>query len=132
MTTPVPTLSAAGWVYSASEKADMLIAHWYESNASQSLIYGSAVSNAQVLIERFGHDIVELSIRIKSALISYLSAYYQDVTVNISTDEKTALNGRVTVTIECNVVENGKVYSFGKLLTLFNSKIEKIISITNG
>lgn len=129
---PVPSLSAAGWITSPAEKADALFAHFYESEKSQTYLYGGNVSNLQWLIEQYGHNVIELAAQIRSTIELYLGRYYDAVNAQVThNDNEDNPTNSITLSIHCDVTENGKLYSFGKLLNVTNSKIEKIININN-
>lgn len=129
-TIPVPCLSPAGWVRSPSEKADALIAHFYESDKAQTHLYGDQVSNLQYLIERYGHDIISLQQQLRAALEIYLGRYYQVVTVRVSNDDTPAkTDGKIEMRVYADVTEDGHQYSFGKLLQISNSKIERVSNL---
>lgn len=129
---PVPTLSTHGWVTSPPEKADFLISHFYESDKAQTYLYGSNITNLQWLIERYGHEIPSLCQQIRLALETYLGRYYQAATVEVlndaSAENKTS---KVMLRLYCSVVEEGVTYSIGKLLTISDSKFEKITDLNN-
>lgn len=131
MAKAVPTLSSAGWVRSPSEKADALISHFYESEYSQSYLYQNNVSNLQYLVERYSHDIVSFVQQLRLTLETYLGRHYDTANVDVNSDVSENLTGRVNVTVYCTVTEDGKEYSFGRLLMVANSKIEKIINLNN-
>lgn len=126
---PVPSLSVRGWVTAIPEKADLLFSHFYESDSSQSYIYGTNISNMQKLVESFGHEPDLLCENIRSTLLLYLGRYYPSVTTDVI--QKTSVDNKVTITIAIDVVEEGKKYSFSRLLMLTNSKIEKVIKLNN-
>lgn len=133
MTIAVPTLSAAGWVRSPAEKADYLFSHFYESDKFQTYLYSNNVSNLQYLIEQFGHDIITVTQKLRSALEIYLARYYDVVTVEVTSEDVLAptADGKITLRVFCRVIENGKEYSFGKLIVAMNSKLEKVITLNN-
>ena len=129
---PVPVLSPSGWVTDLSNKADALMAHFFESNKSQTQIYGKNITSLQWLVEQYGHDVTQLSLQLRSALENYLSRYYISSVVNINNDNTaTNLSGSVTISIHAIVNENGTQYSIGYLLGISNLKITKIMKINN-
>lgn len=131
-TIAVPTLSIAGWVRSPSEKADALIAHFYESDKAQTLLYGDNVANLQFIIEKYGHDTVAVQQQLRTELERYLSRYYDAVNVSVTSDTSSEKSdGKVELRLYADVTEAGKQYSFGKLLVISNSKIDKIMSLNN-
>lgn len=132
MAIPCPSLSLSGWVTNAAEKADVLISHFYESNKSQTYIYGSSVSSLQWIIEQYGHDITNVCQQLRYGLENYLNRYYDSVTVEVTaSDNDDNLTGSIGLKIYSKVVDGGVEYSFGKLLTITNSKISTIISLNN-
>jgi hypothetical protein len=131
-TIAIPSLSAAGWIRSPAEKADALFSHFYESEKSQTYLYGTNVSSLPWIVEQYGHDINLLSVQLRSSLEFYLGRFYDSATVQITTDDKeNNINLRITMSVYCSVIEEGKQYSFGKLLHLKNSKIERIMKLNN-
>jgi hypothetical protein len=130
--TPVPLLSAAGWTRSPSEKADALMSHWFESDKSQSLLYGPEVSSlAYVLQEHFSEPVAFMS-ALKASLEKYLGRYYSGVVVEARAPELFTDPGpKVEVKLYIQVVEGTQMYSFGKLLQISNSKLEKVLNLNN-
>ena len=133
MSKVVPTLSSSGWVSSAQEKADMLFAHFYESDKFQTYLYGDNVSNLQYVIERSGHDMIAVVSSLRATLETYLGRYYDTVNVDISTADTTPdlPSGKIILRVYCTVTDNGKDYSFGRLIEAMNSKLEKVVKINN-
>jgi hypothetical protein len=134
MVIPVPTLSAAGWVTSPAEKADMLFSHFYESDKFQTYLYGKNITNLQWLVEQYGHDITILTQQMRASLEVYLTRYYPEgVAINVtsSDDETLSAAGKIELRLYCTVNEGGRVYSFGRLIQATNSKIDQIVKLNN-
>lgn len=129
MTIVVPTLSGSGWLRSREEKADALLAHFYESDKLQSNIYGDNVSSLQWIIEEHGKDIVKVIELLEDTLNIYLGRYYDAVNTTVS--ETVNSNNEVTLRIYCRVSDGGKEYSFGNLLSIKNSKMIKVMNLNN-
>lgn len=134
---PVPTLSSAGWVRSASQKADFLLSHFYESDKFQTYIYGQNVTNLQWLIEQYGHDIIKVCQEIQRALELYLGRYYESVAINVVSDDDPAINAvpnetsSIKLRLYAQVTEKGKDYSFARLIMATNSKFASIVKLNN-
>jgi hypothetical protein len=128
---PVPTLSAKGWVDSLPEKADVLISHFFASDAFQSSLYAGEIANLQVLIQQYMHDIDGLKQGLRNSLEKYLGRYYSEVTVDIADDTAVNPSNRISLMLNCMVVEKGRSYSFANLLSLVDSKFEKITKLNN-
>jgi len=133
MTIPVPSLTVAGWVKSPAEKADLLFSHYYESDKFQTYIYGSNVANLQHVIEQNSHDVVALVQAIRSSLEVYLGRYYEAVLVDVSVDEESEeyKQGNVKLKVYCRITENGKDYSFARLIETIDSKLKQVVKINN-
>jgi hypothetical protein len=129
MAIPVPSLSSAGWVTAPADKADLIMAHFFEAEKSQTFLYGDNVTSLQWLVEQFGNNPTSMTQELRDALNVYLNRYYTGVIVNINVvDDGTP---RYELRVFIQVTEDGKQYSFGKLLQVTNSKISKIISLNN-
>jgi len=133
MTIPVPSLTVAGWVKSPAEKADLLFSHYYESDKFQTYIYGNNVANLQHVIEQNSHDVVALVQAIRSSLEVYLGRYYEAVLVDVSVDEESEeyKQGNVKLKVYCRITENGKDYSFARLIETIDSKLKQVAKINN-
>lgn len=133
MTIAVPTLSASGWITGTQEKADFLLSHFYESDKFQSYLYGGNVSNLQYVIEQYGHDVTLLTQHLRSTLQVYLQRYYDSVNIDLTSVESqdSSQAGKIQLRLYCSVTENGKEYSFGRLIEAIDSKLERITKINN-
>lgn len=132
MTIAVPSLSSAGWVRSPNEKADALLSHFFLSEKSQTYLYADNVSSLPWLVEQYGRNPIAISTELGNALERYLGRYYDTVNADVTVDDaKVAYNGEIAITLYCSVTEEGRSYSFGKLLMVTNSKIQQIINLNN-
>jgi hypothetical protein len=130
---PVPSLSPSGWVTASNDKADLLFSHYFESNKSQTLIYGDNVSSIQYLLERYAGDITTLTQKLTIDIENYLGRYYDSVLATVTSDDTPSnLNGNITINIHCDVIEDGVQYSIGGLLEIGNSKIINFFKLNNG
>lgn len=127
---PVPALNKSGWVRNISEKADLVLAYFFESDKKQSFIYEGAVSNIQWYIEEYGNNIINLTDQIQNALETYLKRYYTAVTVNV-TDNSSGNDSFVTLKIFCSCIEGNKKVDFGRLLNISDKKLTRVISLNN-
>ncbi len=132
MSAKVPTLSAAGWVDHPAEKADQLISYYFVSEASQTHLYPGQVVSLTAQVQEWGHDPLELRQRIRDDMERYLRPYFDEVIIDVTT-ETPAVDGtnRFNVTLNCIVIDKGERYSLGRLITVVNSKIVRIVDINN-
>ena len=131
---PVPSLSPQGWITSPAEKADVLFAHLYASMYSQTTLYLGHVTSLQWLVQRYGHDISEITIQMQKWLDVYFRRYYPNgVDVRVSNDD-TADNvtGNITLTIDIVVTEGTSQYSIGALIRTRDSILLEMLRINNG
>lgn len=127
MAIPVPTLSVKGWVTSAAQKADSLISHFYESDKRQTALYGDNVSNLQWVIEQYGHNPLLVCTQLRDELSRYLARYYQSVSVDVTPAGTDKTPGTaLTLALYCDVIDDGKQYSFGRLINVNDSKFATI------
>jgi len=131
--TPVPVLSSAGWITDPSGKIDALLAHFYESMKSQTLLYGNNVSSLQYLLQQFGNSPNDLAQNLERTLEKYLGRYYDLATASVNADITSTDNGSgYGLNVYCSITENGKAYSVGNLLKISNAKLASVIKINNG
>ncbi len=125
----LPTLSTSGWVTAISEKADRLLAYFFEADGLQSSIISQRVYSLPFILQQFKGDGYTISKEIQSKLSSYLSEYFDGV--EVQTDFTEATNGDIEIKIYANLTENGKDYSLGKLIVLADNNISKVIGLNN-
>ena len=129
---PVPTLSDRGWVRSAQEKLDFVIAHFFEAENNQSYIYHGNVVSLQSLIHDSGQDMLGLAISIRTQLERILNRYFEAALAEVSTvDYNGDSSGGVTFRVYAKVVQEGKEYSVGQLFRLLNSRFSQVTQLNN-
>lgn len=130
MAIPVPTLSSAGWVTAPADKADKLMAHFFEAEKSQTVLYGDNVSSLQWLIQHYGDKPAAMTQELRGALERYLRRSYPAVTVDVQMRDDGTPRYELRVSIQ--VTDDGKQHSFGKELQMHNGNLAKIIDMNNG
>lgn len=137
MAAVVPTLSSNGWVRSPAEKADFLLAHFYEGDKFQTYLYGENVTNLQWCIEKWGHNIVALCDQIKRALEVYMGRYFDSASVQVTSNDNRIYNAEpnqsseITLRVVIDVTENGQTYSVARLIVASDSKFQRVINLNN-
>jgi len=134
MVTACPTLSPSGWVTDVSGKADSLLAYFFESMKSQTLLYGNNVSSIQYLLQQYGYNLDVLCENIQKTLEQYLNRYYSVATATVSNNASDPTNFGTTaeITIYVSLTDGGITYSIGDLLKISNGKVTAIERINNG
>jgi hypothetical protein len=133
MVIPVPTLSTSGWIVTPQQKADMLMAHFYEAMNNQTYTYPGQVASIQYVIEKNAGDIPATCQGIQQVLEQYLSRYYPTVQVQVTSDDITANNpsSLVNLTVYISALESGQTQAFTALIQMANSKFLKAVSLNN-
>ena len=130
----VPTLSTQGWVTDLSSKIDFLLGHFVSTDAEQSNIYKSYLSNLQSIIEQHQGDPLSTADKIARTIQTYLGRYYQNVVAEARfslIDEAESLT-TVKITLSLNFTEEGVQYTANRLLTYYNGKFKEITEANNG
>lgn len=137
MTVAVPTLSSRGWVRSAAEKADYLLAHFFESDHFQTYLYGDSVASLPYLVEQHGGDPMKLCSELQQVVQAYLSRYFDNAQVEVTSDDDPAYNlnpnpnSAVALRMWASVLQDGKEYSVARLIETANSKLVKVVNLNN-
>lgn len=132
MAAKVPTMSSSGFVEDIAEKADRLMSYYFVSESSQSNLYRGQITSLPAQIQQHGHDEVNLVEAVRNELTTYLSRFFDGMDVNVRSDlpNKNDPN-RINLTVNVIVVQDGKQYSLGRLVSVLNSKIVDIVDINN-
>jgi hypothetical protein len=130
MPIPVPSLSTGGWVVSPQQKADLLMAHIYESMNNQTYTYPGNITSIQYVIEKHAGDIPGTCEGVQVAMEAYLQRYYDDVSVQVGSDTSDG-TGLVTLMVYAQVTEDGVTYPYSGLIQASNSKFIKAVNLNN-
>lgn len=131
-TIPIPSLSSNGWVTAQAQKADLLMAHFFASDALQSYLYINNVSSLPYIVEQAGDDIITLTQQLRLTLEKYLGRYYDLVDVDITNVDDPLDSSKVNLNLYIKATDNGKDYVFAKLIETVNGKLSKIVNLNNG
>lgn len=132
---PVPTLSTFGWVSTPAEKIDFLLAHYVNSEKTQTALFGQNVANLQWVIYNNADDIPGTCRELESSLGTYLRRYYPEnvvveTTYDLENEQVSA--SRVKITMSVHFRENGIDYSATGLIRMIDSKFENFTRTNNG
>jgi hypothetical protein len=133
MTTPAPTLSTAGWIVSAQQKADRLMAWLYATQANQSYIFNGNVTSLQYLIAQNTGNIPATCSALQNALTQFFSRYYDLARVQVASDDVLGGNqsSLITLYVYAELTEDGVVYPLTSLIELSSSKLLRVIALNN-
>lgn len=129
---PVPTLSFDGWVKSSAAKGDYMFAHFYESEKSQTVLYGQNISSMQALIQENQGDMTRTCQAIREALSIYYGRYFVNVEAEVQVDPGSLNTTAVTLNIYVSFTDvEGKTYTLASLVEILDSKIKKVTKLNN-
>lgn len=128
-----PSLSEDSWVKSPDKIADYLMSHFLVSNYSQTYVYKGWVTSLPWILQDTQGDISKATMAVRSALITYFSRFFSTVVVEVdeTINAESPSKGQISIYVKFTDTV-GKQYSVGKLLTISDTIIEKIVDINNG
>lgn len=131
MTIVVPTLDASGWLTGVAEKADKLMTYFLICDYSQSNVHQGSIKSLPFLIQKRSNNLFYLREDVSSALVSLFNNYFDKTEANVDIDDKTTADkeARFDLRISIIIVHEGVRYSLGRLLTIVNTNITKVIEI---
>lgn len=129
----VPTLSKAGWSKGIAERVDYLLSDFFTSEYSQSYLFQGSISSLTYLIQRYQGNVSSLTEATRVMLQSYFNSYFESVLIDVTSDAGTVDNesNLVSLSIYCQITENGKQYSVARLVQSIDSKLQKIVDLNN-
>ena len=126
----VPTLDTRGYLSGVGEKATELLTNFLTSNFSQSELFPGRVKSLQYFIQRRMGDFRAMGADIEDALNQLYSGHFDNVAVTVTIgepDEDLGISSsRYNIQINLTVTQSNQEFSLGKLLTIANSRIERI------
>lgn len=134
-TISVPTLSTFGWVSTPAEKIDFLLAHYVNSEKTQTALFGQNVANLQWVIFNNADDMPGTCRELESSLKNYLVRYYPEgvsVETRYTLDDPQLSETRVKITLSIHFKENSIEYSATGLIRMIDSKFENFTRTNNG
>jgi hypothetical protein len=132
MLQPVAVLGVEGWINTPKEKLDVLWAHFYEANYSQSTLSRGQVYSYPYLLQLYRDQPSMLQDKLQDNVTLYLSNYFSSVTVQVSVHEDPTKGDALTIEIFVGVKdEYGKEYTLSKVLDDVNSYSRRWINMNN-
>ncbi len=133
MSQVLPTLDSGGWITGLSQKADRLLSYWIVSQYSQSVLFRGQIRPLPWLLQHYGtRDRIGLQDGIQAALTDLFSAYFDQVTPNVSVNPYASDDSMLDIQIDITVYDNGLAYSVGTLLSTTGTVLSKIVPTTPG
>jgi hypothetical protein len=134
MKAPVPSLSLSGWSANPRECLDLLVTHFFLSNASQSNIYRGNIASAQEILQRFSSDVSGAAAELERSLNSLLRNYYDDSSIAVASELNDVSKSASVVrfTLSGVAYDDNKPYQLNKLAEVKDGIFVKFIEINNG
>lgn len=130
-TKPLVSLSSMGWVTSLEHQVDQLFADFVTSEHSQSVLYYGSVLSLPHLVQQSGNDKQKFRRDLKSAL-EQLFAFYAETTIDVTVEDTTSGSNRYNANVYCDVRYDGQEYNLARQLVIADSKVKKIVNLSNG
>lgn len=128
-----PTLDDAGWENSSVQVADKLLSHFFVSEYSQTNEFRDYISSLPYIIQSNQGNIQATALDVQTTLQTYFSKYFNSVVVESSEVPNTLdpNKGQISIYISFTDDQNNQ-YSVGKMVKFNKTKIEEIVTISNG
>lgn len=128
----LPSLSTDNWTEDPVKIGDYLISHFILSDFSQSQIYAGKISSLPYLLNEHQKDVGLLVRGVEETLTTYFSRYFDNVEVEVLETDNPDNSSDVSISIYLAYIQDNKEYNLSRLIHTTNSKISKVIDISNG
>lgn len=128
-----PSLTTQGWIQTPSEILDNEFANFMLNEYSRTHFYVGHVASFTYLVQNYGHDRHELSVRTTDTLRRLFECFFDSVSVEvipeqISEDDDSKFYLRIALT----VIHEGLSYVLSKSTGTVDSRTRTIIDIQKG
>lgn len=123
----VPTLDTSGWVKGVAQKAERVMSYYVTTQYSQSNTFKGQVRSLQSTIQRTMHDKSALMQAVQTDMIALLNAYYDSVSVSVDIKPYKGDENKMNIQMTATVVEGGLSYDYGRLISVSNGIIDKVM-----
>ena len=127
----VPDLSVKGWISTAEEKADKLLAHFYAAEKSQSNLFPNDVHSFPYILQKNLNNPLGLETELASELKAYFGKYFDSVAVTVKVRDETEGSSRQYVEFSISYSQDGKSYDLVDIKHLDNSLFERYYHYNN-
>jgi hypothetical protein len=129
----VPSISDRGWITAVPEKVDLLLSYFFESDSIQTYLYYGHVTNIQNILQKYGNNVPQLCVQLRSMLEPYFAGYFDSAVVEVNANNDPSVNptNEVTLTIIATIADGGTEYSLGSLVQVNDSSFQRVMGIIN-
>lgn len=134
MATLIPTMSLIGWTGTPHEKAAYMIGCFLAANYSQSTALYGKITTLQYLVKKHANRLSDLETELRTVFQEKVNAVFPDTAIsNVVVEQVDENNPAVfSIRLSCDITENGRTYTIGKLVQYNNSIMVKISDYVNG
>ena len=128
-----PSLSSHGWTDSPVITGDMLMAHFFVAEYSQSYIYRGYVASWPYIVQNNTENLETYASELKKALEVYFSRYFNSVVVDAAVITDPTDNNQQAISLYLEYVDYaGQKQILSKLASFIDGKFAKLTSMNNG
>lgn len=134
MPTYIPTMSMMGWTGTPHEKAAYMIGTFIAANYSQSIALYGKITTLQYLVKKYSQRLNELENELRTLFEEKVTATFPGTASSQVYVQQTDVDNPAIYSIKliCEISENGRSYTIGKLVQFNGSVMVKISDIANG
>lgn len=126
----IPSLSAEGFITDIRKMGDMVMAHYFASDFSQSNAFYGQITSLAYHVQQYGHQPERLRDEIETRVTQYLERYFDGATVTVTiTDHEQGSPNRYNINFDAVVIKGDQRYSLGRLIEVQNGKVKNIINL---
>lgn len=128
----LPSLSESSWITSSNQIADLLFAHFFESDYSQDSIYEGKVSSLAYIVAVNYKDPDKLCSDLQITLQSYYGRYFNNVNCEVTYQRSANDSSIILTTLYMDFTDKeGIVYNLSKVITTSGNKIVSVLNSNN-
>lgn len=123
-----------GFLSNPKEALDLLVTHFFLTNASQTSVYRGSIETAQSILQKYANDVPQAASEMTEAMNRLLRKYFDDASIVIEHRlyDPTTSNSVVQFTISGVITDNNINYQLNKLVETRNGTFQKFVEINNG
>lgn len=123
----LPTFSTSGWVKNPLEAIDFMLAHFFETQKSQSHFHKGLVTSYQSILAD-SSSTGQIATELESKLGDFLKTQFSNVQLDVSVTgiDGNPNNSEQKVTIGCTFDADGSRYTIAHAIELLGTQVKRI------
>lgn len=130
----IPSFTRRGFIQgSVFERADFLLAYFFETLPSQSWLFRADNVSAQFLLAKYGEDIYGLMEAFRDELTKRFNKYFDDciIEVSLANEASFKVDGKANILIQIQLRDSGKDYVFHRQFNEMNGVFRLVVERIN-